>query len=77
MKRFIKRSNIGSNNLHPSLDFGVGMLMPKQAKKSEFGDSVNVGWTKMETWLGCDWVVIGSKKFEKLMKKGGNAKSHA
>jgi hypothetical protein len=40
--------NIGSNDLHPSLDFGDGMLMPKLAKQSEFGGPANVRWTKME-----------------------------
>ncbi len=34
-KQFSKGTNIGSNNLHPSLDFGDGVLMPKLAKKSE------------------------------------------
>ncbi len=34
MKQFCKGTNIGSNNLHPSLDFGDGALMPKVAKKS-------------------------------------------
>ncbi len=48
MKQFIKRTNICSNNLHPSLNFGDGILMPKLAKKSEFGGPANVGWTKME-----------------------------
>jgi hypothetical protein len=33
MKQFSKGTNIGSNNLHPSLDFGDGVLMPKLAKK--------------------------------------------
>jgi hypothetical protein len=47
-KQFIKGTNIGSNNLHP-LDFGDGVLMPKLAKKGEFGGPANVGWTKMET----------------------------
>ncbi len=47
-KRFCKGTNIGSNNLHVSLDFDDGMLMPKVAKKSEFGSPANVGWTKME-----------------------------
>ncbi len=28
-KQFIKGTNIGSNNLHPSLDFGDDVLMPK------------------------------------------------
>ncbi len=49
MKQFSKETNIGSNNLHPSLDFGDGMLMPKLTKKSEFGGPAKVGWTKMET----------------------------
>jgi hypothetical protein len=40
-KRFIKETNIGFNNLHPSLDFGDGMC--------EFGGPANVGWTKMDT----------------------------
>ena len=53
-KQFCKGTNIGSNNLHASLDFGDGVLMPKVAKKSEFGGPVNVEWTKMETLLGCD-----------------------
>jgi hypothetical protein len=35
--------------LHASLDFGDGVLMPKVAKKSEFGGLANVGRTKMET----------------------------
>jgi hypothetical protein len=48
IKRFIKGTNIGSNNLHPSLDFGDGVLMPKLAKKSEFGSPAKVEWTKME-----------------------------
>jgi hypothetical protein len=48
-KQFIKGTNIYSNNLHPSLDFGDGVLMPKLAKKSEFGGPANVGWTKIET----------------------------
>jgi hypothetical protein len=34
--------------LHPSLDFGDGMLMPKLAKNIEFDVPANVGWTKME-----------------------------
>jgi hypothetical protein len=42
-KQFCKRTNIGSNNLHSSLDFGDGVLMPKVAKKSEFGGPANVG----------------------------------
>jgi hypothetical protein len=46
-KQFCKGNNIGSNNLHPSLDFGDGVLMPKMAKKSEFGGPANVGWMKM------------------------------
>jgi hypothetical protein len=46
----IKGTNIGSNNLHPSLGFGDGVLMPKLAKKSEFGCPANVRWTKMETY---------------------------
>jgi hypothetical protein len=61
-KQFLKGTNIGYNNLHASLDFGDGVLMPKVAKKSEFSGPANVGWLKMETW-GCDWVVIGSRKF--------------
>jgi hypothetical protein len=48
-KQFSKGTNIGSNNLHPSLDFGDGVLMPKLAKKNEFDIPENVGWTKMET----------------------------
>ncbi len=48
-KQFIKETNIGSNNLHPSLDFGDGVLMPKLAKMSEFDVPANVGWMKMET----------------------------
>jgi hypothetical protein len=48
-KPFPKGTNIGSNNVHPSLDFGNGVLMPKVAKKSEFGSPANIGWTKMET----------------------------
>jgi hypothetical protein len=47
MKLLIKGTNIGSNNLHPSLDFSDGVLMPKLAKKSEFDAPANVGWTKM------------------------------
>jgi hypothetical protein len=47
-KRFIKGTNIGSNNSHPSLDFGDGVLMPKLAKKSEFDVTANVRWRKME-----------------------------
>ncbi len=48
-KQLCKGSNISSNNLHPSLDFGDGVMMPKVAKKSEFGGAANIGWTKMET----------------------------
>jgi hypothetical protein len=49
-KQFIKGINIDSNNLHPSLDFGDGVLMLKLAKKSEFNVvPANVIWTKMET----------------------------
>ena len=33
-KRLSKGINIGLNNLHPSLDLGDGVLMPKLAKKS-------------------------------------------
>ncbi len=47
-KQFFKGTNIGSNNLHASLDFGDGVWMPKVAKKSEFGGPANVGWMKME-----------------------------
>jgi hypothetical protein len=32
-KPFCKGTNIGSNNLHPSFDFGDGVLMLKVAKK--------------------------------------------
>jgi hypothetical protein len=52
MKQFIKGTNVGSNNLHPSLDFDDGVLMPKLAKKSEF-DLDGQRWKR-------DWVVIGS-----------------
>ena len=48
IKRFIKGTNIGSNNLHPSLDFGDGVLMPKLAKKSESDVIANIGWKKMK-----------------------------
>jgi hypothetical protein len=41
------------------------LLIPKLAKKSEFDVPANVGWTKMETWFGYDWVVIGSFFLEK------------
>jgi hypothetical protein len=47
--RFCKGTNICSNHLHASLDFGQSMLMPKVAKNSEFGSPADVGWTKMET----------------------------
>jgi hypothetical protein len=75
MKQFIKGTNIGSNNLHLSLDLGDGVLMPKLAKKSEFNVPANVGWTKLETWLGCDWVVIGLKKIQKTRIFGNNAQT--
>jgi hypothetical protein len=41
-KEYNKGTNIGSNNLHPSLDFDDGVLMLKLAKKNEFDIPVNV-----------------------------------
>jgi hypothetical protein len=56
MKQFSKGTNIGSNNLHPSLDFGDSVLMPKLAKR--------VSLTCLRTLYGRrwkhDWVVIWS-----------------
>ncbi len=37
--------------------------------------SANVGWTKMKTWLGCDWVVIGSKKIQETKSFGNNGQT--
>jgi hypothetical protein len=51
-KQFSKRTNIGSNNLHPSLDFGVGVLMPKLAKRVSLmflQTKLNKRLMKMET----------------------------
>jgi hypothetical protein len=56
-KQFIKGTNIGSNNLHPSLDFGDSVLMPKLAKKSEFGVGVLQKWDGRRSKH--DWIVIG------------------
>jgi hypothetical protein len=56
MKRFSKGTSIGSNNLHTSLDFGDGILMPKLARKSEFDVPVN----KAEQRIDKDGNVIGS-----------------
>jgi hypothetical protein len=49
-----KGTNISSNNLHPYLDFGDGVLMPKRAKKSEFGSP------SCKCWMDEDRNVIGS-----------------
>jgi hypothetical protein len=55
-KRFCKGNNIGSNNLHASLDFGDGVLMPKVEKKSEFSGPRTLDGQRWKY----DWVVIGS-----------------
>jgi hypothetical protein len=55
MKQFSKGTNIGSNNLHPSLDFGDGTLMPILAKTSEFKVPAN----KAKQRIGNDGSVIG------------------
>jgi hypothetical protein len=42
MKQFSNGINIGSDDLHPSLDFGDGVLMPELVKNSEFNVPASV-----------------------------------
>jgi hypothetical protein len=55
-KRFIKGTNIGSNNLHPSLDLEQGVLMPKWQKRVSL---VVLRMLDGQRWKR-DWFVIGS-----------------
>ena len=74
-KQFCKGNNIGSNNLHASLDFGDGGLMPKVAKMSEFGGPAKLDGRRWKR----EWVVIGlrlaQKKSEKQRIFGNNGQT--